>query len=147
MKMMKLAFVGALVGCALPAIAEPLSFSPGEWKASISGTVNGQAISDETIQDCMSAGDNTITASDLEDVMGDSFECSYSNVFRTASQITADVTCNVEAEGMVYNGKSVVNFTKTDFSMTLTGALSSGSGIDIPAGMTVSANQISPVCQ
>ena len=147
MKMMKLAFVGAVVLCPLPAIAEPLSFATGEWKASIRGTMNGQEMSNDTLQDCMETGKNTISAADLEDMMGDSFNCSYTNVRRTSSTITSDVTCSTDTDDMVYNGSSVVNFTRTDFSLELTGALRASNGMKIPAGMSVSANQISSTCQ
>ena len=147
MKVMKLAVLGAIIGFAAPAFAETLSFSPGEWTATVSGTVNGQAMSNEKIQDCMSPGENTITASDLEDIMGDTFECQYSNVQRTSSTITADVVCQLTGESMVYNGTSVINYTQTDFSLDITGALIGEGGMSIPAGLTASAERISPVCQ
>lgn len=147
MKYFKVAVAGAVIGLCAPAFAETLSFSPGEWKGTVSGTVNGQPMTNETIQDCMEPDKNTISASDLEELMGDTFECQYSNIRRTSSTIHADVTCKLEAEGMVYNGKSVVNYTQTDFSLELSGALIAEGGMQIPAGMSVSANQISPICK
>lgn len=147
MTSLKIFTVSAVLAFAAPVFAsEVLTFSPGQWEGQVSATLSGQDMSNETLNDCMPEGKNTVSAADLEEMMGGEFACQYTNVETTSTTITADVMCDAVGMNATYEGKSVVTHSDTQFSLTLTGELKAEMGQAMPAGMSVTARQISPVC-
>lgn len=146
MKLIQLAAMAALAGLSFTAAAQDsLTFQPGQYELTTTAKIMGDTIKEDVAKHCVTAQDNTVSYSQMNDLLGGEFNCAFMNTKKTTGRITTDVSCDMLQMDGSFTGKSIITHSATSFALDFDGSMTA-SGNKAPFALDMTGERISDTC-
>jgi len=146
MKLLKLAAFGALLTfCASAHAQDRVTVDTGMYKMDMIATSSGATIVQESTSECVVAGENSLTFAEMQEIIGEDTDCTFTNVRKSPGNIVSDASCKLIAMDATLVGVTNLDHESQRIDLTFDGNMQTG-GMTLPFEFKINMYRTGPTC-
>lgn len=146
MKLIRTAAICSVFAFSASAFAQDkVSVDPGMYKMDMVATSSGATIVQDSTTECVEAGENSLTFAEMQEVIGDDTDCTFSNVRKSPGKIVSDASCKLIGMDATLNGVTDLDYESQKIDLLFDGTMTSG-GMNLPFEFKINLYRTSATC-